>query len=100
MNDDQVNIKIVNMKQDIASNRAWIEQVSKSEALHAERVIANTSDVTKLKSEVLQLQGCEDLRDQQMLVVQKVIKNIIKYLEKDGKDGEEFKILDVPEAKE
>ena len=100
MEDDQVNIKIVNMKQDIASNRAWIEQVSKSEALHAERVIANTLDVTKLKSEVLQLQGCEDLRDQQMLVVQKVIKNIIKYLEKDGKDGEEFKILDIQEAKE
>ena len=88
------------MKQDIASNKAWIEQVSKSEALHAERVIANTSDVTKLKSEVLQLQGCEDLRDQQMLVVQKVIKNIIKYLEKDGKDEKEFKILDIPEAKE
>ena len=94
---DQVGIKLVNMKNDIASNKAWIEQVSKSEALHAERVIAMTLDVTKLKGEVLQLQECEDLRDQQMKVLQTVINKLIAYIERNGHEWKGS--LDIPKAK-
>ena len=95
---DQIGIKLVNMKNDIASNKAWIEQVSKSEALHAERVIAMTLDVTKLKAEVLQLQECEDLRDQQMKVLQTVINKLIAYIERNGHEWKGS--LDIPKAKE
>ena len=93
---DQNNIREINTRNELASLRAWIEQVSKSEALHAERVIANTLDVSKLKSEVLQLQECEDLRDDQMKVLQTVINKLIAYIER---DGYEWKTLDVPKAK-
>ena len=93
---DQNNIREINTRNELASLRAWIEQVSKSEALHAERVIANTLDVTKLKGEVLQLQECEDLRDDQMKVLQTVINKLIAYIER---DGYEWKVLDVPKAK-
>ena len=86
----------IKMKAEIASLRAWIEQISKSEALHAERVIAMTLDVTKLKGEVLQLQECEDLRDQQMKVLQTALKKTIAYIER---SGHEWRVLDVPEAK-
>jgi len=95
---DQIDIKLINMKNDIAMTKAWVEQVSKSEALHAERVIAMSLEMGTLKSKVEALEACEDLRDQQMKVIQKVITNLIKYLEKDGKDVKQFKILDIPKA--
>ncbi len=79
--DDQVNIKIINLKQEIASLKAWVEQMGKSEALYAERVIQSTMDITKLQEEVLQLQECEDLRDKQMKVLEKVINKQIKFIE-------------------
>jgi hypothetical protein len=79
--DDQVNIKIINLKQEIASLKAWVEQMGKSEALYAERVIQSTMDITKLQEEVLQLQECEDLRDKQMKVLETVINKQIKFIE-------------------
>ena len=88
--------KVSDYKMELKNAKAWIEQVSKSEALHAERVIANTLDVSKLKGEVLQLQECEDLRDDQMKVLQTVINKLIAYIER---DGYEWKVLDVPKAK-
>ena len=95
---DQNNIREINTRNEIASLREWIGQVSKSEALHAERVIAMTLDVTKLKGEVLQLQECEDLRDQQMKVLQTVINKLIAYIERNGHEWKGS--LDIPKAKE
>ena len=98
---DQNNIREINTRNEIASLKAWIEQVSKSEALHAERVIALTMDVTTLKSQVKTLEDCEDLRDQQMTVLKTFIE---KYLtveinqikgDHDGKIG----VLSIPKAK-
>ena len=71
--DDQVNIKFINMKEEIAMLRAWIEQVSKSEALHAERVISMSLEISKLQKQVQCLEECEDLRDQQLAVLKKFI---------------------------
>jgi|TARA_B100000959_G_scaffold26073_1_gene25258 L-ascorbate metabolism protein UlaG (beta-lactamase superfamily) len=103
MDNDQVDIKLTNMKNDIATTKAWIEQVSKSEALHAERVIAMSLEMDTLNQKVKTLEACEDLRDDQMKVLQKVITNLMKYIEKtnnekEDKDDKEFQILDIPKA--
>ena len=73
--DDQVNIKFLNMQREI-----------------------NT-----LKDRIHRLEECEDLRDDQMKVLQKVITNLMKYIEKtnnekENKDDQEFQILDIPKA--
>ena len=79
--DDQTNIKLINIQQEFASLKAWVEQISKSEALYAERVIQSTMDIAQLQKQVLQLQECEDLRDKQMKVLETVINKQIKFIE-------------------
>jgi type II secretory pathway predicted ATPase ExeA len=100
MEDDQVDIKIINIKQEIASNKAWIDQVSKSEAVHANTVIRLNQEFKEFKSlmegKIECLEECEDLRDDQMKVLQTVITKLIAYIER---DGYEWKVLDVPKAK-
>jgi len=115
--DDQVNIKFLNIqgeintlkekvsdyKMELTNAKAWVEQVSKSEALHAERVIAMSLEMDTLNTKVKALEACEDLRDDQMKVLQKVITNLMKYIEKtnnekEDKDDQEFQILDIPKA--
>jgi len=119
--DDQVNIKFLNMqgeintlkekvsdyKMELKNAKAWIEQVSKSEAIHANTVIRLNQEFKEFKTliegKVLRLETCEDLRDDQMKVLQKVITNLMKYIEKtnnekEDKDDQEFQILDIPKA--
>jgi len=100
MEDDQVDIKIINIKQEIASNKAWIDQVSKSESVHANTVIRLNQEFKEFKSlmegKIECLEECEDLRDDQMKVLQTVITKLIAYIER---DGYEWKVLDVPKAK-
>ena len=100
MEDDQVDIKIINLKQEIASNKAWIDQVSKSESVHANTVIRLNQEFKEFKSlmegKIECLEECEDLRDDQMKVLQTVITKLIAYIER---DGYEWKVLDVPKAK-
>ena len=79
---DQENIRIINLTQEVASLKAWVEQMGKSEALYAERVIQSTMDITKIQEDVLRLEACEDLRDKQMKVLQTVINKQIKFIEK------------------
>ena len=81
MSDDkhtQNYMKLINIQQEIASLKAWVEQMGKSEALYAERVIQSTMDITQLQEQVLRLEECEDLRDKQMKVLETVI---IKFIE-------------------
>ena len=78
---DQEDIKIINLRQEVASLKAWVEQISKSEALYAERVIQSTMDITQLQEQVLRLEACEDLRDKQMKVLETVINKQIKFIE-------------------
>jgi|TARA_R100000501_G_C2576023_1_gene81094 Ni,Fe-hydrogenase I large subunit len=56
-----------------------------------------------LTNRILRLEECEYLRDDQMKVLQKVITNLMKYIEKtnnekEDKDDQEFQILDIPKA--
>ena len=119
--DDQVNIKFLNMqgeintlkekvsdyKMELKNAKAWIEQVGKSEASHANTVIRLYQEFKEFKTliegKVLRLEECEDLRDDQMKVLQKVITNLMEYIEKtnnekENKDDQEFQILDIPKA--
>ena len=68
MEDNQVNIRIVNIE----------------------------NDIDTIKGQVKCLQTVEDLRDEQMKVLQSALKKTIAYIER---DGYEWKVLDVPEAK-
>ena len=68
MEDNQVNIRIVNIE----------------------------NDVDTIKGQVKCLQTVEDLRDEQMKALQSALKKTIAYIER---DGYEWKVLDVPEAK-
>ena len=79
--DDQEDIRIINLTQEVASLKAWVEQIGKSEALYAERVIQSTMDITQLQEQVLRLEECEDLRDKQMKVLETVINKQIKFIE-------------------
>ena len=131
--DDQEDIRIINLTQEVASLKAWVEQLGKSEALYAERVIQSTMDITQLQDQfdniselmtgleqrfeihvkwnkvelaatadntnwleelkdkadwipvlqekVKRIEECEDLRDKQMKVLQKVINKQIKFIE-------------------
>ena len=83
MSDDkhtQNYMKLINIQQEVASLKAWVEQMGKSEALYAERVIQSTMDITQLQEQVLQLQEVEDLRDKQMKVLETVINKQIKFI--------------------
>jgi len=104
---DQENIRDVNtrneiasLKAEIASAKAWIEQVSKSEAVHANTVIRLNQEFKEFKSlmegKIGCLEECEDLRDDQMKVLQTALKKTIAYIER---SGYEWKVLDIPEAK-
>jgi hypothetical protein len=75
---DQEDIRIINLTQEVASLKAWVEQLGKSEALYAERVIQSTMDITQLQEQVLRLEECEDLRDKQMKVLETVINKFLK----------------------
>ena len=100
--DDQVNIKFINMKEEIAMLRAWIEQVSKSEALHAERVISMSLEISKLQKQVQCLEECEDLRDQQLAVLKKFIDTYLMLnITSDGKHHDKANKVNVlaPPAK-
>jgi adenosine/AMP kinase len=68
MEDNQVNIRIVNIE----------------------------NDIDTIKGQVKCLQTVEDLRDEQMKALQSALKKTIAYIER---DGYEWKVLDVPEAK-
>lgn len=84
MSDDkhtQNYMKLINIQQEVASLKAWVEQMGKSEALYAERVIQSTMDITQLQEQVLRLEECEDLRDKQMKVLETVINKQIKFIE-------------------
>ena len=81
MSDDkhtQNYMKLINIQQEVASLKAWVEQMGKSEALYAERVIQSTMDITQLQEQVLRLEECEDLRDKQMKVLETVINKFLK----------------------
>jgi hypothetical protein len=54
-------------------------------------------EIDTLKSKVECLEECEDLRDQQMKVLETALNKTIAYIER---DGYEWKVLDVPKAKE
>ena len=113
--DDQINIKFLNMqgelntlkekvsdyKMELKNAKAWIEQVSKSEAIHANTVIRLNQVFKEFKTliegKVRCLEECEDLRDQQMKVLETALNKTIAYIER---DGYEWKVLDVPKAKE
>ena len=69
MEDNQVNIRIVNIE----------------------------NDIDTIKGQVKCLQTVEDLRDEQMKALQSALKKTIAYIER---DGYEWKVLDVPKAKE
>ena len=99
---DQVNIKFINMIEEIAMLRAWIEQVSKSEALHAERVISMSLEISKLQKQVQCLEECEDLRDQQLAVLKKFIDTYLMLnITSDGKHHDKHNKVNVltPPAK-
>lgn len=84
MSDDkhtQNYMKLINIQQEVASLKAWVKQMGKSEALYAERVIQSTMDITQLQEQVLRLEECEDLRDKQMKVLETVINKQIKFIE-------------------
>jgi hypothetical protein len=81
MSDDkhtQNYMKLINIQQEVASLKAWVKQMGKSEALYAERVIQSTMDITQLQEQVLRLEECEDLRDKQMKVLETVINKFLK----------------------
>ena len=69
MEDNQVNIRIVNIE----------------------------NDIDTIKGQVKCLQTVEDLRDEQMKALQSALKKTIAYIER---DGYEWKVLDVPKARE
>ena len=112
--DDQINIRFLNMqgelntlkekvsdyKMELKNAKAWIEQVSKSEAIHANTVIRLNQEFKEFKTliegKVKCLETCEDLRDQQMKVLETALNKTIAYIER---DGYEWKVLDVPKAK-
>ncbi len=87
--DDQVNIKFLNMQGEINTLK--------------EKVSDYKMENKNLTNRILRLEECEDLRDDQMKVLQKVITNLMKYIEKtnnekEDKDDQEFQILDIPKA--
>ena len=53
-------------------------------------------EIDQLKERVLCLEECEDLRDEQMKVLQTALKKTIAYIER---SGYEWKVLDIPKAK-
>ena len=87
--DDQVNIKFLNMQGEINTLK--------------EKVSDYKMENKNLTNRILRLEECEDLRDDQMKVLQKVITNLMNYIEKtnnekENKNDQEFQILDIPKA--
>jgi len=105
MEDDQVDIKIINLKQEIASNKAWIDQVSKSEAVHANTVIRLNQEFKEFKSliegKIECLEECEDLRDKQMNVLKGFIETylMVNINTEGGDHGGKIGVLKIPKAK-
>ena len=87
--DDQDNIRFLNMQGEINTLKMKISDYK----------MENKNQMSR----ILRLEECEDLRDDQMKVLQKVITNLMKYIEKtnnekEDKDDQEFQILDIPKA--
>ena len=61
------------------------------------KLVLMQGQIDTLKSKVECLEECEDLRDQQMKVLETALNKTIAYIER---DGYEWKVLDVPKAKE
>ena len=61
------------------------------------RIVKVENDIDTIKGQVKCLQTVEDLRDEQMKALQSALKKTIAYIER---DGYEWKVLDVPKAKE
>ena len=116
--DDQDNIRFLNMqgeintlkekvsdyKMELKNAKAWIEQVSKSEAIHANTVIRLNQEFKEFKTliegKVKCLEDCEDLRDAQLKCLKDFIdKHLPTYIEHGGGHGGKIGVLDVPEAK-
>ena len=60
------------------------------------KLVLMQGQIDTLKSKVECLEECEDLRDQQMKVLETALNKTIAYIER---GGYEWKVLDVPEAK-
>ena len=61
------------------------------------RIVKVENDIDTIKGQVKCLQTVEDLRDEQMKALQSALKKTRAYIER---DGYEWKVLDVPKAKE
>ena len=60
------------------------------------RILKVENEIDTLKGQVKCLQTVEDLRDEQMKVLQTALKKTIAFIER---SGYEWKVLDIPEAK-
>ena len=80
--DDQDNIRILNMQGEINTLK--------------EKLSDCMMEIKNVKSRQLRIEECEDLRDQQMKVLETALNKTIAYIER---DGYEWKVLDIPEAK-
>ena len=81
--DDQDNIRILKMQGEINTLK--------------EKLSDCMMEIKNVKSRALRIEECEDLRDQQMKVLETALNKTIAYIER---DGYEWKVLDVPKAKE
>ena len=79
---DQVNIKFLNMQGEINTLK--------------EKLSDCMMEIKNVKSRALRIEECEDLRDQQLEVLKTALNKTIAYIER---DGYEWKVLDIPEAK-
>ena len=61
------------------------------------KLVLMQGQIDTLKSKVECLEECEDLRDQQMKVLETALNKTIAYIER---SGYEWKVLDIPKAKE
>tara|TARA_B100000678_G_scaffold253908_1_gene230729 strand:- start:28 stop:276 length:249 start_codon:yes stop_codon:yes gene_type:complete len=79
---DQDNIRILKMQGEINTLK--------------EKLSDCMMEIKNVKSRALRIEECEDLRDDQMKVLQTALKKTIAYIER---SGHEWKVLDIPEAK-
>ena len=98
--------KVSDYKMELKNEKAWIEQVSKSEAIHANTVIRLSQEFKEFKSliegKIECLEECEDLRDKQMNVLKTFIETYLT-VEIDGIKGDhdgKIGVLSIPKAKE
>ena len=93
MEDDQVDIRIVNMQ-----NR--IDALEHEKAVLKRDTQDMKMNMKNQMSRILRLEECEDLRDEQLQCLKDFIdKHLPTYIEHGGGHGGKIGVLDVPEAK-